>query len=35
VEGGEDEDRRLPHAGLGLTDYIHAQYGLRNALMLH
>ena len=35
VERGEDKDGRLAHAGLGLADDVHAQDGLRDALVLH
>ena len=35
VQGREHEDGRLAHAGLGLADDVHAQDGLRDALVLH
>ena len=35
VKGGEDEDGRLAHAGLGLADDVKAQHSLRDALVLH
>jgi len=34
VEGGEHEDGGLAHAGLGLADDVHAEDGLRDALVL-
>jgi len=35
VQGGEDEDGRLAHARLGLAEDVHAEDGLRDALVLH
>ena len=35
VQGGEHEDSSLAHARLGLADYVHAQEGLGDALVLH
>ncbi len=35
LQGGQNEDRGLAHAGLGLAEDVHAQNGLRNALMLN
>ena len=35
LESGQDEDGRLSHAGLGLAQDVHAQHGLRDALVLH
>ena len=34
LEGGEDEDGRLAHATLCLAEDVHAENGLRNALLL-
>jgi len=35
LQRGQNEDGGLTHAGLGLTEDVHAQYGLRNALVLN
>lgn len=35
LQGGQHEDRRLAHPGLGLAQDVHAQDGLGDALMLH
>ena len=35
VEGGEDEDRGLAHARLGLAQHVHTEDRLGNALVLH
>ncbi len=35
LQGGQNEDRGLAHAGLGLAEDVHAQNGLRNALVLN
>merc|ERR1719217_969463 len=35
VQRREHEDGRLAHTGLGLADDVHAQDGLRDALVLH
>ena len=35
LEGGEDEDGSLSHAGLGLAENVHAQDGLGDALVLN
>jgi len=35
LQDGEDKDRGLAHARLGLAEDVHAQDGLRDALMLH
>jgi len=35
LERGQNEDGSLAHTGLGLAEYVHAQNGLRNALVLN
>lgn len=35
LEGGDDKDSGFAHARLGLADNVHAEDGLRNALVLH
>ena len=35
LQGGQHEDGRLAHPGLGLAQDVHAEHGLRDALMLH
>lgn len=35
VQRGEHEHGRLAHARLGLADHVHAQHGLRDALLLY
>ena len=35
LEGGEDKDGSLTHARLGLAEDVHAEDGLRDALMLN
>ena len=35
LQHAEHKHSRLPHAGLGLAQHVHAQDGLRDALVLH
>jgi hypothetical protein len=35
LQDAEDEHRCLPHPGLGLAQDVHAEDGLRDALVLH
>merc|ERR1719237_716083 len=35
LQGGQHEDGRLAHPGLGLAQDVHAEHGLRDALVLH
>ena len=35
LQRGQHEDRRLAHTGLGLAQDVHAEHGLRDALVLH
>lgn len=35
LQAGDDKHRGLAHARLGLADHVHAQDGLRDALVLH
>ena len=35
LQGGQNKDRGLAHAGLGLAEDVHAQNGLGNALVLN
>ena len=35
LQGGQHEDGGLAHPGLGLAQDVHAEHGLRDALMLH
>jgi len=35
LERGQNEDGSLAHTGLGLAEDVHAQNGLRNALVLN